>query len=149
MQLEIEINNLTKSPVGKLPIRQIVEATLEKSGYDFLQDKKISLSFAWVDGEEIERLNNLYREKDKPTDVLSFCEYEKVSDLKKSAEEELFLGEIVLCYNYIKASLEEEDAKEDLKKELARVIAHGVLHLLCFQHGKKMFGIQNEIFEIF
>lgn len=149
MQLEIEINNLAKSPVGKLPVERIVDLTIKKSGYKFFKNKNISLSFAWVGEDEIKRLNELYRKKNKATDVLSFCEYEDFTDLEKNTEKEIFLGELVLCYDYIKRLVKDDEVEKDLKKELARIIAHGVLHLLCFHHGKKMFFIQNEISESF
>ena len=65
--------------------------------------------------------------------------------LKKSNEQELFLGELILCYNYIKESAIECTSETDSQKELARIIAHGVLHLLGFSHGKKMFTIQDAV----
>jgi ssRNA-specific RNase YbeY (16S rRNA maturation enzyme) len=32
-----------------------------------------------------------------------------------------------------------------LEKELANVISHGILHLLGFEHGEKMFAVQNKV----
>ena len=150
MHLKIEINNLAKSPTKTVPIERIVALTLEKSGYAFLAKKNLSLSFAWIAEEEIKKINKSYRKKDKATDVLSFCEYENEAALKKSKEKELFLGELLLCYNFIRSvSLAEGGDQKDLKKELARIIAHGVLHLLGFSHGLKMFNIQDAVAEKF
>ncbi len=145
MQLKIEINNLAKSPVEKKLPKTITKSAIKKSGYAFLRNKTISLSFAWVTETEIKKINYAYRHKNKATNVLSFCEYEKLAELKKNQEKEIFLGEIILCYNFIEAIAKKNSAQEEgaIKRELAKVIAHGVLHLLCFRHGKKMFAIQD------
>ena len=91
------------------------------------------------------RINKQYRKKDKATDVLSFCEFEDIEKLKKTTDPELFLGELILCYNYIKESARECLSEIDLQKELARIIAHGVLHLLGYSHSQKMFAIQDAV----
>jgi probable rRNA maturation factor len=145
MKLILEINNTNKSPVKKAFIKKIVAMTLEKSGYFELAKKKLSCSVAWVSESEMRRINKLYRKKDKATDVLSFCEYEDANQLKDITDPELFLGELILCYNYIKESATECATETDLQKELARIIAHGVLHLLGFTHGKKMFTMQDDV----
>lgn len=145
MRLNLEINNTDKIPVKKAFIRKVVLSTLKKSGYLELAKKSLSLSLAWVSEIEIRKINKQYRKKDKATDVLSFCEFEDAVQLKNSAESELFLGELILCYNYIKESASECTSEIELQKELARIIAHGVLHLLGFFHGKKMFALQDAI----
>jgi probable rRNA maturation factor len=142
MKLNLEINNTDKSPVKKVFIKKVVLKTLERSAYLELSGKILSLSIALVGEEEMCRLNQVYRQKNRPTDVLSFCEYEDAELLKNLPESELFLGELILCYNYIKYLSDDSDDKM-LEKELAEIIAHGVLHLLGFQHGKKMFDIQR------
>lgn len=145
MKLILEINNTDKSPVRKAFIKKVVSRTLEKSGYFELADKNLNLSMAWVSESEMREINKLYRKKNKATDVLSFCEYDDTSQLRKNLESELFLGELILCYNYIKESATQCSSENDLQKELARIIAHGVLHLLGFLHGKKMFALQDAV----
>jgi probable rRNA maturation factor len=147
MKLKLEINNTDKSPVKKAFIKKVVTATLEKSGYLELAEKSLSLSFAWVNEAEIRQINKRYRKKDRATDVLSFCEFEEAIELKDAIKNELFLGELVLCYNYIRESAKECASENDLQKELARIIAHGVLHLLGYLHGKKMFALQDLVAE--
>lgn len=149
MKLNLEINNTDKSPVKKTFIRKVVTKTLEKSDYSELAKKSLNLSLAWICEAEIAKLNKLYRKKKRATDVLSFCEFENAEKLKKSTEAELFLGELILCYNYIKESARNCTSENDLQKELARIIAHGVLHLLAFSHGKKMFAIQDDVAAFF
>ena len=145
MKLNLEINNTDKSPIKKAFIRKVIIKTLGKSSYFELTKKSLNLSLALVSEMEITKLNKLYRKKNRVTDVLSFCEFENAEKLKKSTEPELFLGELILCYSYIKESARNCTSENDLKKELARIIAHGVLHLLAFSHGKKMFAIQDDV----
>lgn len=145
MKLNLEINNATKSPVKKTFIKKVVILTLEKSGYLELAEKSLDLSLAWISKIEIKKINKQYRKKDHATDVLSFCEYENSEQLEADKNSELFLGELILCYDYIKESLDEYNSEKELQKELARIIAHGVLHLLGFIHGKKMFAIQDAV----
>jgi len=126
----IEINNLSSQykKIDKVFLKKIAEKVLK--GED--QKGKIELSVAIVDPEEIQRLNKQYRKKNKPTDVLSFG---------KIGEE---ISEIVICPEEV------EKNGEDFKKELARVLIHGILHLLGHDHEKKkadaekMFSKQDE-----
>ncbi len=51
MPLKIEINNIAKSPVKKVLIKNAVIKALGKSGYDYLMKKNLSISLALV-GED-------------------------------------------------------------------------------------------------
>lgn len=143
MKLNLELNNQTKNRLDLKLIRLVVLKTLKKSRLEFLSHKKISVSVAVVSKKEIKRLNKIYRHKDKVTDILSFAEYQSTGHLKKEKKRDILLGELVLCYDDIKDYAKKD--KLDLKKELAKTISHGVLHLLGFNHSDKMFEIQNNI----
>ena len=79
------------------------------------------------------------------TDVLSFAEYKSLAALKKANEKEIFLGELILCYNDIKEYAEMN--RRNVKRELATVVSHGLLHLLSFSHGSRMFRLQDAVAE--
>jgi len=147
MILYLEINNKSKSPIEKDFIYKVVRKSLDYFGFSFLENKKIALSIALVNAAEIRSLNKKFRKVDKTTDVLSFAEYEDTKSLKKEKKQELFLGELILCYNDIASYAKKKKMK--IKNELAEVISHGVLHLLGFEHGDKMFEIQKEIADNF
>lgn len=141
MKVNLEINNLAKSPIKKAFFQAVVKKTLENSSYAFLKKKNISVSLAIVGKAEIKKLNKKYRKKNEATDVLSFAEYKNVAKIRKKKGKELFLGELILCYDDIK-----EYARKNglvLQKEIGTVVSHGILHLLGFRHGKKMFEIQE------
>jgi len=141
MKIKLELNNKEKAPVKKPYLQKISKITLAKCGIEFLAEKNISFSVAFVSEKEIKKINRIYRKKNVSTDVLSFSEYGKKEEMEKEAE--LFLGEIVMCYNYIKKYAREKNM--DTKNEVANVFSHGILHLLGFRHGQKMFFIQKEV----
>ena len=141
MKLILGINNVSRNPIRDSFFRPIIKKTLEKSDFKFIKSKTISISLAIVSKAEIKKLNKIYRKKNEPTDVLSFAEYKNIKEIKEEKGEEIFLGELVLCYDDIKGYSSNNNL--DLKAELSRVVSHGVLHLLGFKHGKKMFGVQD------
>jgi len=143
IMLKIEFNNVSKSPLKKKFLEKIAGETIARSGLLDVRKKNISLSFASVSEEEMKKINKNYRRKNMPTDVLSFAEYKNEKEIKKVVDKKVFLGEIILCYNNIEKYCQKN--KLDLKKEMTKVISHGVLHLLGFRHGKKMFGMQEKI----
>lgn len=143
MRIEVDMNNIVGSPVSRSFFEEGARRTLELAGLDQLRGFALSVSLAIVSSKEIRRLNSLYRNKDVATDILSFAEYENLRELEDLAGQDIFLGELILCYDDIASYA--EDKKIDLKTELAKVFSHGLLHLLGFSHGEKMFSIQEEV----
>src|SRR3989344_2970146 len=114
----IEINNLTKFVVDKAFFTGVAKKVLK--GENRLKE---NVSVAFVTPEEIQKLNNRYRKKDKPTDVLSFA---RVSDFKDEC------GEVVICPAYIKEAT--KSSALSLKREMAKSLIHGLLHNLGYDH---------------
>ena len=140
MKTKLEFNDTTKSQFGKKFFQEIFLETMKIAEISCLEDKSIELSVALVSEEKIVELNSQYRKKNRATDVLSFCEYEKTADICKDESSNIYLGELIVCPDYIaKVSAQE---KEPLNYSLKYIVAHGILHLLGFTHGKKMFALQ-------
>ena len=116
----IEINNLTNFVVDKAFFTGVAKKVLkgENKGTEHV-------SVAFVSPAEMQKLNKRYRKKDKPTDVLSF---EKVSDFKEEA------AEIIICPQVVRENA--TTSKLSLKKELAKMLIHGILHALGYDHEK-------------
>ncbi len=72
--------------------------------------------------DEIRKLNREYRGKDKPTDVLSFPIDERIDGVWIG-------GDIVISIDRAK-----EQAKGDLKDEIKRLVVHGFVHLMGYDH---------------
>lgn len=90
----------------------------------------LSISIYITDDEEMRDLNNKYRGIDSSTDVLSFVNEEEVAlnDIKK----EHMLGDIVISYPFLKNNAEE--LKVSVEEEAKRLVIHGTLHLLGYDH---------------
>lgn len=150
MKINLEINKKVSNPLSKKFLEKIVIETIKCSGYSFLSSKKVAISLALVSEEEIKKINKKYRGKETVTDILSFADYKNKKDILRERSHDVFLGELLICCDYIKKSVEKDKATGALfKSEIVEIISHGVLHLLGFKHGKKMFSIQNEVSQIF
>ncbi len=122
----IEIVNLSSHDIDKSLIRKAIRVVLKEEKSD------LSLSVAVVTSEEIKKLNYQYRKKNSPTDVLSFGEG---------------INEIVICPDEIKKN------GDNFDEELEKVVIHGALHLLGYNHegnkeeAKMMFDKQDKYFK--
>ena len=81
------------------------------------------VSLTIVDDEKITELNQKYRKKEGPTDVISFA----FNETEKFPGKQM-LGEIYISFNTAKRQ------SKDLEHELKFLFVHGVLHLLGHTH---------------
>ncbi len=87
--------------------------------------------------QRVQELNKTYRGKDKPTDVLAFAllpETDTEPDLSFTAPPDgvKHLGEVIISYP--QAVRQAEEHQHSLKREVAILAIHGVLHLLGYDH---------------
>lgn len=82
-----------------------------------------------VDAETMKDLNKRFKNKKKVTDVLSFPlpEMEKVFEHTKN-----ILGDVVICVDQAKEQA--ESLGHSLREEIAVLVAHGLFHLLGYDH---------------
>jgi len=90
---------------------------------------------ALVDEKTIRFLNRKYRKKNKPTDVLAFPDFVQEPKGRFLSPRATFLGEIIICSSIIKKQA--KFYQESEKTALARVLVHGLLHLLGYDHKKR------------
>lgn len=98
------------------------------------------LSVLLTDNAGIQKLNKLYLKKDRPTDVLSFPMWNFkpkrggtcLHPIVRGAEP--ILGDIVISVETAKAQASANAVT--LMEEMARLLIHGILHLLGFDHEK-------------
>lgn len=117
-------------------------AGIVKTGLDFLKKKDSEISVHLVGDKKIKKINKFYRGIDKATDVLAFALQE--GEKMKGAD----LGDIFISIPQIKRQAKARGIP--YKEELARILAHGILHLNGFDHiskkeEKRMFGLQEKI----
>lgn len=99
---------------------QAVEAALRGAGASF-GDGTVEVSVRLTDDAEMQRLNNDYRGKDKPTNVLSF-----------PGGGPGHLGDIALALGVV--AREARAAGKRPAAHFAHLVAHGTLHLLGHDH---------------
>ena len=90
------------------------------------------LSILLVDDEEIRRLNLEHRGKDKATDVLSFALAPSAGGSLDGPER--LLGDVVISVETARRQAADYDAP--LQNELYRLLIHGILHVLGYDHEK-------------
>lgn len=95
-----------------------------------------------VDNAESQQLNNDYRGKDKPTNVLSFP-----FEVPEGIELDL-LGDLIICKQVVEREAKEQ--QKPLTAHWAHMVIHGTLHLLGYDHiideeAEEMEGLETEI----
>ena len=107
--------------------------------------KKITLSLLLSNNKCIKKLNKNFRNKNKPTDILSFPFHKKRKITKQT-----YIGDIIISYDFIDKPKTQKIIK--FKEKLIKIFIHGFLHLLGFNHIKnvdyqKMLNEEKRIFQ--
>ncbi|MDP3014781.1 MAG: rRNA maturation RNase YbeY [Candidatus Subteraquimicrobiales bacterium] len=125
--MEVLISNFQDDvPVNLEKLKKFALFVLSSEGISSVCE----LSIALMNKDKIRELNLKYRGIDLPTDVLSFpCAEELV------AEESLVLGDVVISPQVVREQAEEFGTT--FEEELLLLLAHGVLHLLGYDHEKR------------
>ncbi|WNY62539.1 rRNA maturation RNase YbeY [Borreliella carolinensis] len=89
------------------------------------------LSVILCDNVYIQELNKKFRNKNEPTDVLSFNYNELNEDLVDGINYKI-QGDLVISFEYLKFSAQEFNV--EIYEELQRVTIHGILHLMGYKH---------------
>ena len=127
--------------------------TLETNGFEIDGEKigksldyfikRINLdgnfSVTFVSDEEIEELNREYREKDEPTDILTFALSD--GDEFPNPEGEKELGDVFISLESMRRNAGEFEVPED--EELERLLLHGLLHLAGMDHRSNDFSAEE------
>jgi len=108
-----------------------------------IDEGEYELSLAITDDDTIQQLNLQYRQQDRPTDVLSFAALESEvpeipidsdadDDYDDDYVEPIYLGDIIISQTT--ATHQAQERGHSLTYELAWLAAHGLLHLLGWDH---------------
>ncbi len=126
--MKVHINSLTSKPkirIKKIPLKTRVKKILRSLGLP----EEVELSITFVDDRAMREFNEKYRGIKRTTDVLSFPQ--DVSRL---------LGDIIIS---TEAALRQAASfGHSLEEELNRLIIHGILHLLGYDHKKEQEALE-------
>ena len=92
------------------------------------------VNVVFIDEKEMQTLNSEYRKKNSVTDVLSF-----------NVDNKELLGEIYICPAYVRKTIQ----KEMFAEEIVRLIIHGILHLIGYDHDVELNDQTKEKVEMF
>ena len=130
---EIIYKDIEEVENGEEIVKKVFDKCFEEEG---LQDSKLCITVTFTNPENIQKINQEYRNIDKPTDVLSFPMFQKEELDKKIQEKEFqyqdILGDIVISIPKV-----EEQAKEyghSFERELSYMLVHGFYHLMGYDH---------------
>lgn len=130
MKIYFEEGNIVSEELLQT-MKRAAECALRAEKLPQADAQRCEISVSFVDLDEIHELNREYRGVDRPTDVLSFPQFE---DLEEEAPEvgEICLGDVVIC----KEKAEEQAAEfgHSFERELVYLFTHSVLHLLGYDH---------------
>ena len=114
-------------------VKKVFDKCFEEEG---LQDSKLYITVTFTNPENIQKINQQYRNINRPTDVLSFPMFQKEELDNKIQEKEFqyqdILGDIVISIPKV-----EEQAKEyrhSFERELSYMLVHGFYHLMGYDH---------------
>jgi probable rRNA maturation factor len=125
--LKLRIENGPWPGVERAVVRRRAEAMLA-----LLQLEKSELSLVLSDDDQLHQLNKIYRGKDKPTDVLAFPMREGDFGRLHAGLPAGLLGDVIVSVPTAKRQA--RAAKKDLMAEITMLVAHGLLHLLGWDH---------------
>jgi probable rRNA maturation factor len=135
MENEIFVENTTAQTLPELQaiawetwltqwLTELQEFLPQAPGYE--------MTLRFTDDAEIHQLNHQYRQKDQPTDVLSFAALEDDLGMEYPESEPLYLGDVIVSVET--AQRQAIARNHSLKIELGWLVSHGLLHLLGWDH---------------
>ncbi|HOW76578.1 MAG TPA: rRNA maturation RNase YbeY [Candidatus Competibacteraceae bacterium] len=135
MTLELDLQIALDLPVlpNEADFRRWAEAALAGAGYA----KDAELTLRIVNEAEITALNETYRCKQGPTNVLSFP-FEAPPEVDSS-----LLGDIVICAPVVLREAVSQDKTPEA--HWAHLVAHGVLHLLGYDHDEAQAEVMESL----
>jgi probable rRNA maturation factor len=110
------------------------------------------LSLVLTGDSAIQELNRTFRGKDRPTDVLSFPQFDNIAALQSSRRSESIpipLGDVVISIDT--ATRQAEQLGVTPGSRMLTLLIHGLLHLLGYDHEKsradarRMFALEREL----
>jgi len=149
MHIDIFDKTNTLSQTHIQLLKDVLTFTAQKEKIN--QDMELSLTI--VTNEEIKQLNQQYRHKNEPTDVLSFQMDNPFTDFENELiYGPLQIGDIIISIDKVKEQSMRYNHSFD--RELIFLAIHGFLHLLGYTHDNKenekvMFQKQDTILEEF
>lgn len=157
MKTNLIINIEEEAWIKAIPEIETISNTVMAQAFDYVNsneevdffnlNKPINISLNLSNDKNIQALNRQYRNKDKPTNVLSFANIDDDAfDDDLELFDEIELGDIIIAYETCKIEAIEKNIS--LAQHYSHLLTHGILHLLGFDHLEDDEAEYMENFEI-
>ena len=146
IKVNVEINSKSWHKKIKNPKRYFSKKLKKISKFvKFFKRKNITFTILLTNSMNMKKLNKKFRNKNKPTDVLSFPFYSS-NNLKIIKQKKLYIGDVAVSYEIINS----RSNKNNFFLEFDKAWVHGFLHLIGYDHIKnkdyyKMSKIEKKI----
>ncbi len=141
-KIQLYVQKKTAHPEA-IPLRKKfqlwVKTALQAASFDTIRPA-IEITIRLVDESESAQLNQQYRHKSGPTNILSFCA-ENTLEI-----ETYYLGDLLICVPLVLQEAAVQNKPLDM--HWAHLTIHGILHLLGYDHEKKTDAVVMEKLEI-
>lgn len=101
----------------------------------FINYSDFDLGIWLTTNKTIQEYNRTYRDKDKPTDILSFSYHEHLKageSISVATEEDKNLGDLIISPEYVQKAAQELEVS--FEEHMRRLLVHGICHLLGYDH---------------
>ena len=146
IKVNVELNNKSWHKKIKNP-KKYFRKKLKKISkiIKFSKGKNITFTILLTNSLNMKKLNQKFRNRNKPTDVLSFPSL-RLNDLKLIKKKSIYIGDLAISYEIINL----RSRKNNFPLEFDKVWIHGFLHLIGYNHIKdkdyfKMNKIEKKI----
>ena len=137
MEINVLIDEGVKASLDTGWLQSIAEKALIAQN----ADPNIEMGLVITSQERVQQLNRSYLGKDEPTDVLAFSMLPVTKEIGADLppfitppDGMVHLGEVIISYP--QAVIQAEEQHHAIRKEIATLIVHGVLHLLGYKDDK-------------
>jgi len=121
MSLDVDVTtNGVRSPLGRAAIADVARSTLQAE-----RVRHALLSITLLDKRAMARLNREHLRHRGPTDVISF-------GFRRAADGDPVVGDVYIAPDVARENA--RDAKVSVREEIARLVVHGTLHVLGYDH---------------
>jgi len=139
--MKVIISNYPEELSFPTAIEENVRAAAEKVGELYgVENGEVSVTL--TNNDYIHQLNRKYRQIDRPTDVLSFALNESEEPDIENGPDINVLGDIILSVE--RAEEQAVDYGHSLRREIAFLTVHGMLHLLGYDHMEEADRLEME-----
>ena len=139
--MKVIISNCPEELSFPAEIEENVRAAAEKVGELYgVENGEVSVTL--TNNDYIHQLNRKYRQIDRPTDVLSFALNESEEPDIENGPDINVLGDIILSVE--RAEEQAADYGHSLRREIAFLTVHGMLHLLGYDHMEEADRLEME-----